>query len=522
MGLMFLEACSGGGGGGLDGGGSFPQITVTISPRPLAVQKWTPNTPSFTSFTAKDSSNQLIPLSSITWSVDGTAINGSVDPNGLYTAPASVPPQNPVTVRAALVSDPSKNDAVSFYVLTGTTLGFSSSYDITSTINPQGTPPSFHIAVFNQNTYVTWATTFVTGGTHLWYSKGDLNGNFSAPHDLLGDIGDINSVTNGHNFENPVIAIDNMVDSSGDPGVYIAWDDNRSSNYQIYMVKGPNGKSCSGSLPCFEVLPAPNGRIDPSPSFDQRFPSVTFSPMGKLEFAWMQVYPSPLSGHSNLITYKELNADGSVAKPSSQVSPSQTQTSQITPQIAVDHSGNVSVSWLDFNSGTPPPNILYSRLRAGQPVFDSWIPVETDTLAPLNTFSMALDYNGQPHLAWSKTFVLNATTGIYYSTSDSTLANFISPVKLTIDGSNGYNPTIKVDLLNYLYLSWDDGMSTFFQKTGASPAPESLANPQWQILGVNPVLNVSPVMNIDDGGRVYLLYSTTVGSNPSTYYIRGD
>jgi hypothetical protein len=507
MGLMFLEACSGGGGGGSGGGGSYPQITVTISPRPLAVQKGTSNT----IFTAKDSSNQLIPQSSMTWSVDGTGINGSFDPNvkDLYIAPASVPPQNPVTVRTALVSDPSKNDAVSFYILTGPDIIFSSPSEIPN-LNQPGSPSPFHIAVLNQNTYVTWATSSGVDGTHLWYSKGDLNGNFSTPHDILEDL--INYTFTNTIVGNPVIAFDNTVDpSSGDPGVYIAWDDNSTGVYKVNLVKGPNSNSigCVNTTTCFTPFAltgtgnATSLQVFPSNSV-QQYPSLAMSPLGKLELAWTEVYMGTNNSYSYLITYWELNSNGSAAV----IQPIQVGPGNFhkNPEIGVDHSGNVSVSWIE--QGGPVPNIFYARLRTGQPAFDPAIRVETDFLTTSDTFSMVLDYNGQPHLAWSETSVLNTTPGIYYSTYVSTLAKFIPPVKLTSDGSNGYNnPTIKVDLLNYLYLSWDDGMLTFFQKTGASSK---------QIPGVN------PVMNIDDGGRVYLLYSTTGGSNPSTYYVKGD
>lgn len=513
MGLMFLEACSGGGGGGSGGGGSSPQMTVSISPRPLAVQKGTSNT----LFTAKDSSNQLIPQSSMTWSVDGTGINGSFDPNvkGLYIAPASVPPQNPVTVRTALVSDPSKNDAVSFYILTGPNLSFLPSFDVTGTFNLTKNNSSLRISVMNSNTYLTWVTTDQSNVTHLWYSQGDKSGVFSLAHDIIPDIQSYIQGTGFPNPENPAIVVDSL------ENVYIAWDDNASGVYQIYAAKGPHATICgTTTAPCFTPFAltgtgnATSLQVFPGPplTISQQNPSLTMTPFGKLEFAWTEGYqgtPSP----SRLITYGELDSNGVLTKGPMQVTPSRTPNTQTNPAIEIDISGNVSISWIDrFWESSTSPNIFYSRLQSGQSVFDPEMQVERDVLSPTAIFSMALDNSGQPHLVWSKTSELNATTGIYYAT----IANFTSPVKLTIDGTNGYHPAIKVDLLNYLYLSWDDGLTTFFKKTDASPAQGSLVYPQWQISGVN------SVMNIDDGGRVYLLYSTTGGSNPSTFYVKGE
>lgn len=505
--FLWVEACGGGG-----GESSSPAVSkLVISSRPLAVQKGT--SVQLTAI-ATDSSGNPVSQPGLTWSVDGGF--GTITSGGLYSAPANIPAQNPVTVRATSVADSTKNDAVSFYILTGVPIAFP--FQPTDTLFPQqGSPASFHIAVFNQNTYVVWAMTSGIYGTHLWYSKkGDLNGNFSTPHDILGDL--LNYTITNYTVKNPVIALDNKVDASGiDPGVYIAWDDNSNGAYQVNLVKGPNSSStgCTHPPTCFTpvALTGPGNaislQVDPSPS-DQENPSLAISPLGKLEFAWTQVYSSS-SATSNLITYKELNGDGSVPKPPSQVSPSQTQTSQITPQIAVDHSGNVSVSWLDFNSGTSPPNILYSRMAVGQS-FGSALPVETESLAPSDTFSMALDDKGQPHLAWSKTSS-GTPTVVYYSTT-SDFSKFTIPVNLT---PGGYHPVVKVDLLNYLYFTWEDGISSlYFKKIAPLPNSGALTNSPLTKTGVN------PAMNIDDEGRVYLLYSTTGSINLSTYFMRGD
>lgn len=495
--LLFLEACGG-------GGSSSSQAVsgVLISPRPLAVQKG-----NSVQFTAADRSGQAIPPSSLTWSVDGTSINGMVNSNGLYSPPSSIPLQNPVTLRATSVADSAKKDAVAFYILTGATLGFSNSNDITGTIAPQGSLPRFHIAVFNQNSYVTWATTNSTNGTGLWYAKLDMNGKFlTPPHNILNDISSFLPMLNP---ENPVIMFDNKMDSNGDPGVYIAWDDNgNSSNYQIYMVKGPNGKSCP--IPCFELFPAPLGQINQVSGIDQISPSISFNPLGKLEVSWSELY-SNSSGSGFLIKYKEFNFDGSPALgPFTVVSPAPTvPTKQTVPQVVSDQSGNISVAWLDGN-GTPIVN--YSRKLSGSAGFSSSKPVSGSyPLMPTDRFSMVLDDTGLPYLVWS-----NSTpnkTGIFFSKSTD-FANFTAPVTLTNTGNTGVsNPTIKIDLLNYLYFSWDDGSSVYFEKSDSSSTSSS---PVQSRPGFN------PAMEIGMDGRAYLLFSSTGSSNFSTYFMKGE
>ena len=76
--------------------------------------------------TVANSTNQ-----SVTWAVVGTG-NGSIDANGLYTAPAALPnPNSPVTVTATSAADTSKSGSATVNLLTPTPAG---TYPITVTV----------------------------------------------------------------------------------------------------------------------------------------------------------------------------------------------------------------------------------------------------------------------------------------------------------------------------------------------------------------------------------------------------
>src|SRR6266478_1207701 len=59
---------------------------------------------------------------SVTWSVNGIAggdaINGTVSSSGTYTAPATLPPTNPVMVTATSVQDPTKSGSAPLNIFT--------------------------------------------------------------------------------------------------------------------------------------------------------------------------------------------------------------------------------------------------------------------------------------------------------------------------------------------------------------------------------------------------------------------
>jgi hypothetical protein len=497
--FLGLEACGGGG-----GGVSSPVISaIQITNSPLVVQKG--NSIQITA-TAKDGSGNSIAHPDLTWSVSGGI--GTITSGGFFTPPATLPSQDPVTIRVASTSNPEVFATAPLLILTGSTITFPPSpVDITATIQPVGTAPSFQMTVLNQNIYLVWATSFLAGGTHLWYAKLDLNGNFiTPPHDILGDITYLTGgVTTSFTFENPVIALDNNVDVNGDPDIFVAWDDNSQGGvFQVGIVKGPNALGCGSGPPCFTPFALTGATsttslyVEPLTPVSQQNPSISFNPLGKIVFAWTQAY-----SYGQYIQYKELALDGSAPNLSVPISASILSNFQKNPQIDADKSGNISVSWIDFGTGSFLPN--YSRLAAGS--FGSPIQVDSTPLITHDTLSMTLDNSGDPFFAWSNSTANTTKSGINYSATTD-FVNFSNNPPLSLIG---LNPLIKIDLLKYLYLTWEDSPNIYFEKfnIASSPVPYFLA-------GSN------PSMAIDSAGRVYLLFSRSNGPSISTFFLRGE
>jgi hypothetical protein len=120
LGLLGMLAC---GGGGSSGPPPPQPISVTVKlgvPPSLFPNQagWPAQTAQFTA-SVKNSSNQ-----SVTWAVTGGSANGTIDPNGLYTAPA-VAPGLPaaVSITATSQADSSKSGSNAETLSTPTTLG---------------------------------------------------------------------------------------------------------------------------------------------------------------------------------------------------------------------------------------------------------------------------------------------------------------------------------------------------------------------------------------------------------------
>ncbi|MBI3594649.1 MAG: hypothetical protein HY200_06780 [Nitrospirae bacterium] len=532
IGLFLLESCGGGGGGA----SSISVSKVVIFPKPTAVRK----TDSIQlTATASDPAGNSISQPGLTWSlVSGP---GSITSGGYYSAPSVIPPLNKdiyVTIKAASTADPSKSDQATFPVVTGSSITFSSQpIELTSSINAVGAPPSFGMAIFGQNIYLTWATTYETGDTHLWNLALDLDGNKVFPaiapaYDVLTDILPyIGNSVSTDTFENPVIAVDNP-DANGNPDIYLAWDDNSSSSvvFQIATVMLPHATllGCESIPPCFVPYAVTSANqpstlyIEVSSNSNQKNPAIAYNASGKLEMAWEEDFSTSFL-NGIYVNYKEIGLGGTVSQSSSLVSSLVSPNLQKNPKIRTDHLSNVSVSWMDF--GTSDFLVNFARRLSGQNTFGAPITVESSlSLQGKDTLALDLDYNGYPFLAWSNSTLTHS--GMYYSKS-SNFATFecfpaVQICQMPIGFQPSSRPSLKVDQFQgigvnvneFLNLVWEDSGNIYFDKFQAgSPTSSMLPSVAY---GFN------PVMDLDAAGRVYLIYSVSNGSSYSTYLLKGE
>lgn len=134
-------------------------VSVTVSPKTPSVQ--VALTQQFTAAVANTSNT------AVTWQVNsvtgGNSTTGTISATGLFTAPATVPASNPVTVKAISVADNTKSDTA--------TVTITPAPSITVTVTPKrggltpGQTMTFTPTVTgSSNTAVTWEVDTVPGG----------------------------------------------------------------------------------------------------------------------------------------------------------------------------------------------------------------------------------------------------------------------------------------------------------------------------------------------------------------------
>jgi hypothetical protein len=159
--------------GGNAGGGSTVSVSLTPNSNPVLVgvtltQRFTAN--------VSGASSQ-----SVTWSISGSGCSGAscgtIDANGLYTAPAAPPNPATVTVKAISAADPSKSGSVTVKIvhISVTVLPTATTVALTGTqqFTPQVTP----------RTNVTWSVTG-TGCSGSACGTVDNNGLYTAPSSM--------------------------------------------------------------------------------------------------------------------------------------------------------------------------------------------------------------------------------------------------------------------------------------------------------------------------------------------------
>jgi len=172
--LMTFPSCGGGIAGSGGGGGGGGTVSVNINPTAASVLL---NQQKQFSATVSGSSN-----TQVSWQVNGVTggspASGTVDPNGLYTAPAVLP--NPVSVTVSAISQADVTKSASA-IVTITDGSISVTISPTSASLSQNQQKLFTATVSGStNTQVSWQVNEVIGGSP---SSGtiDATGLYTAP-----------------------------------------------------------------------------------------------------------------------------------------------------------------------------------------------------------------------------------------------------------------------------------------------------------------------------------------------------
>jgi hypothetical protein len=181
---VFLVACGGGGAGGSVSPPPPPPSAITITLTPNSGSVLLGETLSF-SATVNNTTNPAV-----SWSVNGvpggSAQAGTISADGLYTAPADLPPGGTTQVTATSQADPTKSATVGVIVTSDISISLSPN---TSSVELGATQP-FHAAITSSgkpDQTLRWSLSGASCPNSCGFV--DVNGNYVAPSILSSNAG---------------------------------------------------------------------------------------------------------------------------------------------------------------------------------------------------------------------------------------------------------------------------------------------------------------------------------------------
>lgn len=212
------------------------------------------------------------------------------------------------------------------------------------------------------------------------------------------------SIDSGLSFQDPVIVDD---PGSGNPNgqtigigpndeIYIAWNDNRNGNWDIYFARSVNAGISFGT----------DVRVDDTGTADlhQLSPSLAVAENGDICIAWKDFRNE--TGNDNIDIYGCMSTDGGdTFLPDVKINDEYSgETPQFRPSIAVG-GNNVGVAWYDYRNGSYPGRpceIYYSFSEDGFITFSDDIKVSDNFSPSVETQAcLAMASDGTAYVAWA-------------------------------------------------------------------------------------------------------------------------
>lgn len=351
------------------------------------------------------------------------------------------------------------------------------------------------IAVNNTGViYITWLDN--RDGDGNIYICSSLNDGLTFPADRkVND--DIGSYWQGM----PSIAVgDNDI-------IYIAWQDQREGNDDIYFAK-----SYDGSI-SFSVNKKVN---DDSGNSKQQLPSLTVDEVGNIFITWIDWR----NGEPD-VYFTNSPDEGETFSPNRRVNDDVGDPKQHQSSIVMGGNGNIYVAWVDRRNGDPDIYFTYSEDSG-----DSFLPNKrvnddknmSDQYAP----SIAVDDTGNIYIAWED--YRNDDMDIYFANSTDGGNTFSANKKVNDDIFNAfqYSPQIGADGDGLVYIVWEDSRNgrndIYF--TRSTDGGNTFSNNIKVNDDTGNDRQRSPSMTIDDTGFILIAWEDDRNGDYDIYFAK--
>ncbi len=383
----WLAGCGSGGGSGSGGtaGGTqpLPPPVVAVVPAQVTVAK------------GRATTFQAVVVGAgpeVAWTVEGGPADGTVDAQGVYTAPAVVP-DHPVIVRATSAADARGTATAGVRVIVGDELTVGSNRSLREGVVTAVTASTFSggqrsAAVHGSTVYMVWNDN-TRGNDDVYLAVScDRGVKFGLPILVNDDTGTAPQRT-------PTVAVD------GGGRAVIAWIDGRNhlttpQAYDVYLA-------AATATDCGSIGVGPNLKVAPVGMSGDPSVALAVDWFGRMYLAW----PDDGLGSTKATIWMTRGTPTTAtdvafttAVPVSDVG----TTYQSRPAIAADDSGGVVVAWNDSRSGSQ--DVYWRRgqfatngmLQFGASEVRVNAATDGDQVSP----SVALDRNGTAYVAWGQ------------------------------------------------------------------------------------------------------------------------
>ncbi|UCE72956.1 MAG: BNR-4 repeat-containing protein [Methanomassiliicoccales archaeon] len=232
------------------------------------------------------------------------------------------------------------------------------------------------------------------------------------------------------------------VDATGT--VYIAWEDNRRGDMDIFFSKSLDG----GETWTSDVKISTDINNE-----TQSAPSLAVDADGDIYVVWQD----DRNGDWDIYFAKSENGGNSWTNPNIKISTDDTNLSQQYPSLTVDSSGNLYTIWADQRWGNW--DIYFAKsINGGITWIESDTPINSDALGTTQINpDIAVDSTGTLYAAWQDN--IDGDYDIHFANSTNGGTSWSLPnkkINTEASGQDQYNPSIDAGTTGKVYLAWED------------------------------------------------------------------
>ena len=331
------------------------------------------------------------------------------------------------------------------------------------------------------NIYAVWEDDTNTNSNILFSRSTDGGSTFSTPKSL--------SNTPGFSFSPRIV-----VDGSG--GINVVWEDKESTTLDIFFSRSIDGGA---------TFSAPRNLTNGSPGSGS--PMVAADAASNIYVVWE-------NDSGVLGVFLSRSGDGGATFTAPMTLSTNTGGS-VSPQIALDVSGNVNVVWEDDSGASS--DISFSRSSDHGATFSTPKSLSLN-VGNSNSAQLAVDLNGNIDVIWENDSPGNFD--VFFSRSTDGGLNFSAPKNLSNSPGISRTAQIALDPGGNISIVWADNApqssspDIFFSRSGNGGAafspPQNISN--------NAGFSANPSLAVDSGGNINLVWEDSTPGNRDIFF----